>query len=205
MTSEKKLLANRSNAKKSTGPKTPRGKARSRYNALKNSLHANYRPLPQEDHEAYRRLSRRLKKLYAPNDPIEEIIVDQILGAIWRVGRLERADKAYLLEIEKSRSHRQACFDFVLDPLIIENKSCAHENSTFQFRSNANSLQAEIINDLDGTILEATISRAEMHPLNYLMEQRSAYLQEIFWLEDKLERRRRGLFMFLSTEHAIQK
>lgn len=205
MTSQKKLSANRLNTKKSTGPKTERGKARSRYNALKAGIYANHRPLPDEDYQAYKTLSRRLTKRYGPEDPVEEIIVDHILGAIWRVARLERAEKAYLLEIEKGRSHRQACFDFVLNPLIIENKSCAHESSTFQFRSNANSLQAEIINALDGTFLEATISRMEVHPLHYLMEQRSAHLQEIFWLEDKLERRRRGLPMFLSTEHAMRK
>jgi len=39
--SERKLAANRENAKKSTGPKTPTGKAFSRRNALKHGLFAN--------------------------------------------------------------------------------------------------------------------------------------------------------------------
>jgi len=40
--SEKKLKANRENAKKSTGPRTARGKANSRRNALKHGLFARH-------------------------------------------------------------------------------------------------------------------------------------------------------------------
>jgi len=40
--SERKLKANRDNARKSTGPKTARGKAFSRRNAVKHGLFVNY-------------------------------------------------------------------------------------------------------------------------------------------------------------------
>ncbi len=40
--SEKKLIANRRNAQKSTGPKTPYGKLRSSRNAVKHGLYSNF-------------------------------------------------------------------------------------------------------------------------------------------------------------------
>ena len=49
MTTEKQLRANRKNAKKSTGPNTPEGKARSSKNALKHGLLARDAVLPGED------------------------------------------------------------------------------------------------------------------------------------------------------------
>lgn len=38
MATEKQIAANRRNALKSTGPRTPEGKARSRWNALKHGI-----------------------------------------------------------------------------------------------------------------------------------------------------------------------
>jgi len=193
MTSQKKLFANRLNAKKSTGPKTERGKARSRYNALKSGLHASHRPLPAEDHKAYQKLSRRLIKLYGPQDPVEEIIVDQILGAIWRVGRLERAEKAYLLAIDRTRSHRQEQFDLSLKVVVTGDKVFNHGSSQFEPLAEKRFCQAEIIDGLDDTFLEASINRAEKEPLRYLRKQRSAHLDELLCLEDEFNRRRRNL------------
>ena len=193
MTSEMKLLANRSNAKKSTGPKTERGKARSRFNAMKTGLHANHRPLPAEDHKAYQKLSRRLVKLYGPQDPVEEIIVDQILGAIWRVGRLERAEKAYLLAIDRTRRNRQGQFDLSLKVVVTGDKVFNYSPSKITPLPNEKFCQAEIIDGLDDTFLEAAINRAEKEPLRYLRKQRSAHLDELLCLEDEFNRRRRDL------------
>ena len=47
--SERKITANRANAKGSTGPKTPEGKAKSRCNALKHGLCAKVISIPDED------------------------------------------------------------------------------------------------------------------------------------------------------------
>jgi hypothetical protein len=48
MTSEKKAETNRQNVLKSTGPKTPEGKAAVRHNALKHGLLAEQVLLPDE-------------------------------------------------------------------------------------------------------------------------------------------------------------
>ena len=44
MTSQRQLEANRANAKRSTGPKTPQGKARSRRNSYKHGLRTRISP-----------------------------------------------------------------------------------------------------------------------------------------------------------------
>jgi len=51
MTSNRKAEANRRNARKSTGPKTPEGKAAVRLNALKHGLLSREVLLPGEDEE----------------------------------------------------------------------------------------------------------------------------------------------------------
>jgi len=60
MTSEKKAQANRQNALKSTGPKTPEGKDAVRLNAMKHGLLCQEVLLPGEDEEALRELSEHL-------------------------------------------------------------------------------------------------------------------------------------------------
>jgi hypothetical protein len=49
MASDKQMRANRQNARKSTGPKTPEGKAVARLNALKHGLLSQQILLPNED------------------------------------------------------------------------------------------------------------------------------------------------------------
>ena len=61
MTSEKKAEANRRNALKSTGPKTPEGKDAVRLNALKHGLLSEEILLPGEDEEALRELGEHLR------------------------------------------------------------------------------------------------------------------------------------------------
>jgi hypothetical protein len=52
MTSDRKAEANRQNALKSTGPKTPEGKAAVRLNAVKHGLLSEQVLLPGEDEDA---------------------------------------------------------------------------------------------------------------------------------------------------------
>src|ERR687889_758899 len=78
MTSEKKAEANRRNALKSTGPKTPEGKAAVRLNALKHGLLSQEILLPEEDEEALRELGQNLKLELQPVGELENLLVEQI-------------------------------------------------------------------------------------------------------------------------------
>jgi hypothetical protein len=92
MTSDKKAEANRRNALKSTGPKTPEGKAAVRLNALKHGLLSQAVLLPGEDEEALRELGQNLKVELQPVGELESLFVDRIISAYWRLRRLGRVE-----------------------------------------------------------------------------------------------------------------
>jgi len=93
--SEKKLNANRENAKRSTGPKTPRGKSYSRCNALKHGLFA--RPSTEfvimgENRARYMELLGDLFEQHQPVGRPEELEVERIAVCWWRLHRAWRYD-----------------------------------------------------------------------------------------------------------------
>ena len=97
--SNKKIGANRDNAKKSTGPRTPQGKSHSRWNALKHGAFAKQRLIDGEDEKTYQQLSARVFAETTPKTAIERMLVDQIVGDLWRLRRVEQAERAYFEQI----------------------------------------------------------------------------------------------------------
>jgi hypothetical protein len=92
VTSEKKTEANRQNALKSTGPRTPEGKDTVRLNAVKHGLLSKEVLLPGEDGEALRELGEGLRTELHPVGNLENLLVDRIIAAIWRLRRLGRVE-----------------------------------------------------------------------------------------------------------------
>ncbi len=92
MTSDKKAEANRRNALKSTGPKTPEGKAAVRLNAVKHGLLSQEVLLPAEDEAALKELGERVRTELQPVGELEDLLVEQIIAAVWRLRRLRRVE-----------------------------------------------------------------------------------------------------------------
>src|SRR5215203_1567604 len=92
MTSAKKAEANRQNALKSTGPKTPEGKAAVRLNALRHGLLSREILLPGEDEEALRELGERVRDELQPLGDLENLLVERIIASYWRLRRLGRVE-----------------------------------------------------------------------------------------------------------------
>src|SRR5918994_1586008 len=92
MTSKKQVQANRRNALKSTGPKTPAGKAAVRLNANKHGLRSQEVLLPGEDEEALKELDENLRAELQPVGELENLLVDGIVAAHWRLRRLRRVE-----------------------------------------------------------------------------------------------------------------
>ena len=89
MATKAQIAANRRNAKKSTGPKTPEGKAASCMNALRHGLRAEKAVLPNENEEEYAKIHLGLQDLYQPQTIPEQDLVDQAVLAKWKLVRAE--------------------------------------------------------------------------------------------------------------------
>ena len=92
MSSARKAAANRQNALKSTGPKTPDGKAAVRLNALRHGLLSQEILLPGEDEEALRELTEGMRAELQPVGELEGLLVDRITYLLWRLRRLGRVE-----------------------------------------------------------------------------------------------------------------
>ena len=88
MISQKQLDANRRNAEKSTGPKTPEGKAAVRFNALKHGMRARSTVLPFEDPEEFNQLYASLATDWSPQGQTECLHVEQLAIHQWLLRRL---------------------------------------------------------------------------------------------------------------------
>ena len=93
---EKQLTANRRNAEKSTSPKTAAGRAVSKLNALQHGiLSKEVRGRGrhgQESSREYTALHERFRQDLQPVGGLEELLVDQIVTAHWRLRRALRAE-----------------------------------------------------------------------------------------------------------------
>lgn len=90
------LTANRRNAQKSTGPKTSNGKAVAKMNALKHGVLAQSVIVQghkfKESPCAFEKLCQEFYSELAPVGPLEELLVNQIVQATWRLRRARMAE-----------------------------------------------------------------------------------------------------------------
>jgi len=99
---------NRRNARKSTGPKTPEGKARSRFNAVKHGMTAKTPVLPGEDAEALQARLDAWTADLAPGNEVEQYLVGRAVRASWQLDRADRVDVARLTGIIESATDQEA-------------------------------------------------------------------------------------------------
>ncbi|TPQ30922.1 hypothetical protein [Cupriavidus pinatubonensis] len=100
MMTTKQALTNRQNSRKSTGPKTPEGKAKASSNAIKHGIFARTRFLDDESPEEFRLLLDGLQMSLCPAGSLEHALVERIAVTLLRQQRLVRAETA---TIELSR------------------------------------------------------------------------------------------------------
>jgi hypothetical protein len=96
MSSQTRIEANRRNARHSTGPTTPEGKAAVRFNSLTHGAFAAHLVLPDEDAEAFRALEAGFLQSYQPACQAEQFLVDRMILAAWRLRRLAAMESRVL-------------------------------------------------------------------------------------------------------------
>jgi hypothetical protein len=95
-TSQKQLAANRRNALQSTGPRTAAGKSVSRLNAAKHGALARQvvarGRFQKESIDDFKTLCQEYHQSLAPEGPLEEMLVGQIVTVVWRLRRVRIAE-----------------------------------------------------------------------------------------------------------------
>ncbi len=92
MLSESRLAANRANARLSTGPKTPEGKAVSSQNARKHGLTSRDLTVPPNDRPEFDQLQTSLYEDLQPEGALETELFRQIVRAAWNLRRIPRLE-----------------------------------------------------------------------------------------------------------------
>ncbi len=90
MTTEAKILANRRNAQKSTGPRTTEGKAVASQNSVKHGLSTRQAVISSESKEEFRLYREKILAELAPESPMESILAERIVTLSWRLKRAQR-------------------------------------------------------------------------------------------------------------------
>ncbi len=83
-----RLRANRTNALRSTGPRTAAGKQRSSRNAVTHGLTAASPVLSTEDPAAYQIHCRQFLDEYQPANPTESHLTQELANTAWRLNRI---------------------------------------------------------------------------------------------------------------------
>ena len=94
MATIKQIEANRRNALKSTGPRTPEAKAAVRMNALRHGLRARTVVLPAENPQEFHQLCNDLETEWQPQSRTEHFYVEQMAISQWKLTRVEVAEKS---------------------------------------------------------------------------------------------------------------
>ena len=198
MTTKKQIEANRQNATKSTGPKTPEGKTLSSTNATKHGLLSKQVLLPSESEEEFEELSQGLREDLKPVGALETRLVEDIAADFWRLSRIRRIEAGvlawvrYKIEWERARGQAKKYEKLQLEGLdfpgiTIVNKQ-AHDKA-MKAAKKAKSLQEQelptlglaFLRDAEGanalskvSRYEALISRAVYRALHELQRLQAA-------------------------------
>jgi hypothetical protein len=99
MASAAQILANRANAQRSAGPKTEAGKERSSRNSYKHGLTSSKVVLPGEDPAEYDEFRASILEQYQPANAIEQILVEELAAAGWRLNRARAVETEILKKL----------------------------------------------------------------------------------------------------------
>ena len=87
MSTEAQINANRLNAEKSTGPKTPEGKSVASQNSFKHGLRSASDVISSESLPEFESFRDRMLADLDPKDGVESMLADRIVSLSWRLRR----------------------------------------------------------------------------------------------------------------------
>jgi len=125
MASVAQILANRSNAQKSTGPRTAEGKAAVAQNAVRHGLLAQRAVIKGEDRGEFALYRDRMLEDLDPVGSMETMLAERVVNLAWRLRRAERLESAALAALEASQ-----VVDVPAQPAPVPAEGAAQEQGT---------------------------------------------------------------------------
>ena len=110
MSTQAQIDANRLNAQKSTGPKTPEGRAAVRLNGVKHGLTAETLILAGESAEDFQALLDAFESEHQPETTLEATLVRKVAICTWRLQRVYRAEAGFFHFREQELTTRSEDF-----------------------------------------------------------------------------------------------
>ncbi len=107
MTPTERAEINRKNAARSTGPRSPEGRSRSKMNAVKHGMTARTPVLPGEDPDAFRARLDSWAEALVPADAVEQFLVEQAATASWKIERADRIESTRLFAALRAAEDEQ--------------------------------------------------------------------------------------------------
>jgi hypothetical protein len=196
-TSPRRLEANRRNCRSSTGPKTAQGKIQSRMNAVKHGLRSSLvvvRGLQvRERTKDFQKLREQLYLELAPVGPVEELLVERIVTAQWRIRRALVAEAGEIvLSVDGGYWQRKKCepetfrrfFNGLHDPITEMEQSARGLRYLIHVLEE---LRADVTRE--GGLTEAVLGRARRR----FGEQETSLIRELAGVRDGLAANPEGL------------
>ncbi|HEX3746630.1 MAG TPA: hypothetical protein VHW09_21985 [Bryobacteraceae bacterium] len=106
MATQKQIAANRRNALKSTGPRTPEGKARSSQNALKSGIDSHAQIIRHETPAELEHLKFEYHDRFLPDTPEQRTLVDTLIDCEWLLRRFRRVEAEIWVEGMRNQVHQ---------------------------------------------------------------------------------------------------
>ena len=98
---DRRSMTSKLNAQRSTGPRTPEGKAAARLNAMRHGIYSEVCLIDGETEADLIAFGKRLRAEFAPVGEFELMLADKIVATAWRLRRLVQVEAA-LFDSEKS-------------------------------------------------------------------------------------------------------
>lgn len=92
MATQKQIIANIENAKRSTGPTTEPGKAIVAHNAMKHGVFSKQIVLQEESKDEFEELRNQFYSQFQPQGLLEKLFLERALTAAWRLSRVMRME-----------------------------------------------------------------------------------------------------------------
>jgi hypothetical protein len=121
MSTQEQTNANRKNAEKSTGPKTPEGKATASQNAVKHGFFAKNDVISGEDLALYEAHRQNIYDEFVPLTPTESVLTQRIASLTWRLMRADRLQTTpinTLVAAQHKATHKPGIPEFNIEAMI---------------------------------------------------------------------------------------